>query len=427
MKLLLPVLLLATAHAEPLKLLVIGDSQSEEYRFEVPFSAPDSDPFQSNTQNWIEILNILRPTEISFGSYKNDLGSYLDLRNGGFYYNWGVPAAEIETWTQIISSGPIENLLYFVSTNELRGQLKEVDAVVIFLGGNDANSVYFELADDNPPPSWAYSIVSNLGTLVSFIDQQNPDLPIILSNIPDVGATPRTQVRIPEPERRAIARGHIQEANAAIEGFASTLDIPLFDTFALTRELDSPAPYRIGNIEFIPRGDPENRPRYLLCKDGFHPSTPAQAQLANLIINALNQAADFSLTPLSDTEILTHLGIPADQDDPYLAWVANFLLANDSLFADPDRDGLPTLGEYALNLTPRQHDTLPITQKGIWEFLPARTDYVTTSASSSTDLKTWTPLDPNEITSLPDGRKRIESTAPFTRLDFTINPQTVAP
>ena len=45
------------------KIMVIGDSQSEEYRFEVPFSAPESNPIESNTRNWVELLAERQPDD----------------------------------------------------------------------------------------------------------------------------------------------------------------------------------------------------------------------------------------------------------------------------------------------------------------------------------------------------------------------------
>ena len=91
MKILLALLLVGTAIALPKKVLVVGDSMSEEYRFEIPFSAPASDPTDSNTKNWVELLAEFRSDEITFGAYENNAFSYPDLRNAGYEFNWGVP------------------------------------------------------------------------------------------------------------------------------------------------------------------------------------------------------------------------------------------------------------------------------------------------------------------------------------------------
>jgi hypothetical protein len=73
--------------AAPLRVLAIGDSLTEEYAFELPFSAPDSNPFSANTENWPKILDGHRAVGFTMGSYQSSLLSYPDLRNGGYKYN----------------------------------------------------------------------------------------------------------------------------------------------------------------------------------------------------------------------------------------------------------------------------------------------------------------------------------------------------
>jgi hypothetical protein len=53
-------LLLATASAAPLRILAIGDSLTEEYHFELTFSAPQSDPANANVMNWPELIGKFR-------------------------------------------------------------------------------------------------------------------------------------------------------------------------------------------------------------------------------------------------------------------------------------------------------------------------------------------------------------------------------
>ena len=75
------------AQAGGLTILTIGDSMTEEYAFEVTFSAPESAPLTANTRNWLEILNQRRGQGsgedwLFFGSYQSTLFSYPDLRPG---------------------------------------------------------------------------------------------------------------------------------------------------------------------------------------------------------------------------------------------------------------------------------------------------------------------------------------------------------
>ena len=69
--------------ADPLKVLAIGDSMTEEYAYEVSFSAPDSNKTNANVRSWPELLRIFRPNDVTLGPYENQGGSYLDLRNAG--------------------------------------------------------------------------------------------------------------------------------------------------------------------------------------------------------------------------------------------------------------------------------------------------------------------------------------------------------
>ena len=121
--------------AAPFRLLAIGDSLSEEYRFELPFSAPDSAVDIANTKNWVELLHAYRPLNFTMGNYEPSLLNYLDYRNAGYEYNYGVPGFKAQRWDQLLST-PF-NFLDINTKRELTGDLSTVDAVLIFLGGND--------------------------------------------------------------------------------------------------------------------------------------------------------------------------------------------------------------------------------------------------------------------------------------------------
>lgn len=393
--------------ATPMELLVIGDSQSEEYAFELPFSAPDSNPLAANTRNWVELLADQRPAEVSFGSYRPQLLSYPDVRNGGFSQNWGVPTFETENWKDVVTSSLFENQFLFSSRLALVEQLPRVDAVVIILGGNDANGDYRALQNNTPPENWGAQIASNLKIIIDSI-QQSTDQPIYVANIPDVGATALVQRKFPDPEKRAIATEFIKDANAQIAALTQAEGATLIDFFSLTERINTPGPVRIGQIEFFPFEHPENKNRYLLCKDGFHPSTATQALLANLILEAL------SLTPLSDAEILEDiLGISPTADDQYLAWIEP-QTDETSFLADPDGNGMPNLGEYAL-------DRSQINIAGqIFSYRPdpERSSYVEILPTISSDLREWVP--PLQRFTADDGTVSITSPRPFFRLTFDI-------
>lgn len=400
--------------AAPLKILVIGDSQSEEYRFEIPFSAPASVPFDANMMNWIEILSAHREDEVTFGKYRPNLASYPDVRNGGYEFNWSIPGALTETWVDVLNSSIFENPGFVTSKITLLDQLDEVDAVVIFLGGNDMNNVYNDLTKNNPPPGWPESVIAQINEIVAKIRNQDSNLAIVIGNFPDVGGTQKRQLDFPDRNKRDLASSYIADANEELRVYAERENIPLFDVAAFTLDLIDEAPYRIAGVEFFPFGDPENKSRKLLCRDGFHPATSSQAMIANGIIGALNTATGSDLIPLGEEEIVTDiLGLLLTTDEAYLAWIAGFQVANDSLLADPDGDGIANLGEYALDHNPTVPDAPRIDGQGNFDFTVEtdRADYVRTAPAVSSDLNFWIRYEVAPPFPLPER---------FLRLEFTL-------
>ncbi|MDB2429768.1 SGNH/GDSL hydrolase family protein [Akkermansiaceae bacterium] len=423
MKILLALLLVGTAIALPKKVLVVGDSMSEEYRFEIPFSAPASDPTDSNTKNWVELLAEFRSDEITFGAYENNAFSYPDLRNAGYEFNWGVPGAETTLWSAVMRASIFEDQQYLSSQITLLSQVDDVDAIVIFLGGNDIQNNYRELSRNTPPANFPNNIIDQLDDLIDAIRDENSSVPIVIGDFPDVGGTEKRRLDFPDRAIRAIATNYIDQANLALRNYASSRGATVFKVSELTTDLAFENPYRIGNVEFFPTADPENRSRFLFCRDGFHPSTPAQVRLANMIVGALNTGAGWSLTPFSNEETLTDiLDIPPGTDDAYLAWVAPFNLPNNSLLKDHDGDGLTQLAEFLLDHNPAFPDAPQINPDGslIYQTNPSRATFGTVSPSVSRDLTNWSPLSIDEFQVLPDGRKKVTSTRPFLRLKFSL-------
>ena len=360
--LLLPALLPAL----PQNILVLGDSLSEEYAFELPFSAPDSAPLAANIRNWVEMLASTRANEVSFGSYSGHLAAYGDYRNGGHSFNWAVPGFRATDLAELIAPPALprtpEQLLDSVSCTRLKSQLKnDVGWVVVFCSGNDLSSLYSELCTGAAPPAQLDAIRDNLAATIDFIRSQKASLKIVLVNAPDIGVTPSVKYRAPDPALRAVATAGIASLNARLAALATDRGVALAEVFALTRQLDSPAPFLLNGTAFTNTGDPtrENRPAYLFAKDGFHASTAAQALLANAILQAMNTryAAGFTLLP--NREILSAaLGLSPEQ--PFIDWLAAAGLPSYSATSDdPDHDGIPLLAEFALGLSSDRPDSAP--------------------------------------------------------------------
>ncbi len=308
----------ASLPAAPQNVLVLGDSLSEEYAFELPFSAPDSDPFRANLRNWIELLAATRPAEISFGSYDGNLAAYPDYRDGGHAYNWAVPGFKTTDLVEFINPPLLPRdeleLLDALSCPKLKSQLKDDIAwVVIFCSGNDLSSLYSELASDTATPAQLAAIRDNLAATIDFVRAQNAALKIVLVNAPDIGATPAVQARGATPEARAVATAGIASLNTLLAALAADRGIALADSFTLTRRIAEAAPLRLNGTAFLPTAHPENDPHHLFAKDGFHASTALQALIANEILGALNTRYAAGFTLLSGREILRSVGLEPDQ------------------------------------------------------------------------------------------------------------------
>lgn len=357
--------------AAPQKILVLGDSQSEEYVFEVPFSAPDSDPLAANISNWVEILAAERGGEVSFGSYKSNIGDYSDWRNGGYAFNWGVPGFKTSDLVGIIEQDSLpwvptlEELLNYASRNQIKDQLKDdVGWAVVFCGANDVNGSYDDYYNGTVTESTLNGIRDNLAEVIDFIqanDDDNRPVKIVLVNVPDVGVTPDVIGDHGNAAKRATATGKIALLNSKLAALAASEDVALVDYFALTRQMDGPGDFYLNGTAFHKAGDPEkeNRPTYLFAKDGFHPSTVAQAVLGNLILDAMNDRYGTNFTLLPNRGILSDV-LGMDPDQPFLDWKSAHGITGTAT-ADPDRDGVPLLVEFACGLDPAEPGPPPWT------------------------------------------------------------------
>lgn len=397
------VLLLATAQAAPLRILAIGDSLSEEYNFEVTFSAPQSDPYNANVRNWPELIGKFRAGDATLGSYKNSPLAYSDVRDGGYKSNFGVPGYTTSSWIDILhqsSYNPFtdnaQEFLWYRSRTALIDQLKAVDCVVVFLGGNDIREEYGGIVRDELPQSFYDGILNRIGEIHSFVRSRHASLPIILCTIPDVGATPKLGASY-GVSQTAAARPRIAALNQSLIDFAaakSRTRVARIDR--LTDRIFDQHPFHLNGTIITVEGLPENPPDHLFCRDDFHPSTVGQALIANEIFTAINKLAGTSIPLFSDREILRDI-LLLNPDQPYLDWLATEHPAATGMADDPDGDGIPNLVEMALATDPREFSA-PFS--GTWrpgssltwspDSIAAR--YIELIAQESTDLVTWKPV-----------------------------------
>jgi lysophospholipase L1-like esterase len=308
--------------------------------------------------------------------------------------------------------------------------------VVIFLGGNDLKNDYTEIFNDTLPDSFYTGIVDRIFELRTWLAALDPDVKTVVCTVPDVGVAPSVSQTYNDPALRAAARARIAAMNADLASRAAAIaNVEVADIHALTLRIEDETPLKINGTPFTAEGAPENPPDRLFCRDDFHPSTSAQALIANEILRALNRLLGTGAAPLANREILGDvLGLDADQ--PYLDWIAaqgveeNHRAPSDN----PDGDAFDNLAEFAFGLRagtpdpglPAEFTASPAPPRLgiIWRPNPEADGYLAIGAERSVDLLDWTPLSPDAIVPLGDGRYRasVSALAPRAFLRATVKP-----
>lgn len=398
-------------HAAPFRLLAIGDSLTEEYRFETPFSAPDSDPLTANTKNWVELLHARRPLAFTMGSYQSSLGSYADFRNGGYEYNYGVPGFKAERWEDLLYPSTF-NFLDFTTKQELTGDLASVDAILIFLGGNDLSLTNTDAQHE--------VIRQSIIRIHSYIRTNAPSKPIIIATVPDIGATPAE--KISDPAQATAARLRVATLNANIVALDSLPNTHIARIDAVTDRIHDQVPFHLNGTILAFAPDTQNPPLRIFCKDGFHPSTGAHALIANEILKAINGFAAVPIPLFTNREILADI-LVQNPDQPYLDWAGNA----GGLLDNPDNDSDPNLIEFLLGTDPRQSSSgLAFLPDGTASYTPSESAlrFADLSVLQSATLNNdWIAVPSQNIQTLPNGTVNLIPSAPKLFYKFTATPK----
>ena len=433
-------LALATpAAAAPLRVLAIGDSMTEEYAFELPFSAPASNPTNANARSWPELLRIFRPTEATLGPYESTAFAYGDLRNAGHEWNFGIPGMTTLNWFILINtdnpfdppSGEPLGFSYYDTRRKLIDELVVAEAVVILLGANDLKQEYNDLFNNTETTTFLDGVRNRIAAIHDWVRLRRPNVPIVVCTLPDVGATPQISGTYNDPVKQASTRIKIAALNQSIITWAAGKAKPpaIARIDHLTNRIFDQQPFHLNGTLFNLAGDPENPPTRVFCRDSFHAATVAQALIANEIMGALEAGTGRDLTLFSNREILDDL-LGLNPDQPYLDWIAMAGLIGSPMDQDPDRDGFPNLAEYLLGSPPGTFGN-PLdgsfSPGGSLTFHPSANAlrFGSLIAEESTDLSLWTPVPVTRNTVAPDGTVSITPAAGpkgFARLRAAPNP-----
>ena len=380
--------------------LVSGDSLTKEYEAEFPGLYPNN-PASWQARNWIEILHQNRTAWFDIGTWS----VYSDPRLTGHRFNWAFPGS---TTTDIRNQ--LSSIYNFWWTGTLQGQLRtDVQRVVIFAGGNDANSYYGSLYNGTADASTTTNItLGNLQWIINYIRTTNATIPIMLVSVPHVGCTTKVQQSYPtDPVKTARVTAAMDALNASLAAYAQSQGIGFVTgVYAFTKSIIT-QPFRIQGIEFYRVADADARTRYTFSGDGFHPNTCAHTRIAQMVVDAFNaQYPATVMTPLSDSYIISTL-LGLDPNIPFNEWLAS-VGQSGSFTADSNGNGIPNGIEFALeNITDASSMPKPVMQGGALTltYLPRQvfTEWGSIQAQSSTDLINWNNIGTTQTTTNPDG------------------------
>lgn len=400
-----------SAPAAPKKIAVIGDSLSREYQVEFPQF--------DEARNWVEILAVERASQISFGS-KTGLGYYS--------YNNAIPTYTAQDYRDGLTGTGIDD---YILQATVQSDLNDVHCVVIFLGGNDIDSVYGDIYNNTNPNASSTIIArikSDLTKIIDYVRDEEPNVDMVLVNVPHVGATPEVKGDHPtHPVKTLRVTNTLLTLNAQLATLAQQKGIAYADVYSLTEDLLSDDDYFIGARPFINQGDDDGDPEYIWlggsASQNFHPNTQGQCIVANAIIAAMVNDLGYNITPLGNREIVEDI-VGVDYDKIFNTWADGYSLSDSTLTGDDDKDGLSNLLEFTFNLDPTLADSSTILSPsivgGFFEFdYTPRADllgYVTIKPQFSTDAVNWLDIPAANITSNPDSSRtaKIAMSSPLT-------------
>lgn len=411
----------APVHAE--ETIAIGDSLTAEYdtipdvsgfpREATAYAEVTVDGWES--MSWVEILGRLRGDAFDFGRTRELPRIWGVPRMSGYELNWAIPGISASQYEDFVTSSASSNIGYWTARQPLEAQLEtRAERVVIWLGTNEFRANYGFLYDGGDSQALIDGLIEDLGQVIDFVQNQNRELQIVVANLPDLGASPAKKAAHPDPERRARVTAATEIANTRIAELAAEKGVAVANVYAQTERLVQGVPTYFGAVEIIDDQDADNDPHYHFTRDGLHPNTPSQIELARIILRTFNIAYGAGIPQITAAEALNLLGI--DPREPYFDWLNSYGVTKRGFKADLDGDGLSQLVEYGFDLDPTVSDAaeLPVARGGPvlgipgeisvnYHPDPARARHVRVRVQYSTDQLSWTGVPPENVVANSDG------------------------
>jgi hypothetical protein len=203
------------------------------------------------------------------------------------------------------------------------------------------------------------------------------------------------------------------------------------DAFAATRRLIEGQTIWFGPVEIHSASNADNNPQYAFTRDGLHPNTALQIEIARIIIAAFNEHHGTGIPPITDSEALGLLGI--DPQQPYFDWAADLALVASGMGDDSDQDGLVNLVEFVFDLDPQVRSASPVTietspagTQARYRPDPARSRLASVTPQWSLNLTNWTDIPSGSLTTDAGGRVTVQfpggNGKGFLRLQVAIRP-----
>lgn len=450
------------------QMVTLGDSLTFSYETEfgsqvsIPFVVSYGDGFGSKVRNWAEILHKTAYRNSSF-----DLGSRksvsFDLPFGGDFdfffrnqYNWAIPGMRVgELWKFMNREVTLASFLdpdlaalleysdFDEATDFAIGDLEDqirttAERVVVFIGGNDIRGVYPDIYKLNTPGTFVADFMRDTTSIIDRIRFLNPNIQIVLVNVPHVGITPEVKEKWPtDPIKTAQVTTVLLDLNRQLADLATSRNIGYADIFTPTLPLLDDTALRIHGITIANSGSDTGNLSYVWLNGpvskNFHPNTSVQAIVANEIIDAFNKRYHTGIAPLSATEILGGLlgKTTAQIDMTFADWMTGFGKLGLPVTDDSDGDGLNAGVEFSLGLNPAYRDSYKVSTGIVGNALelsypirlPSTTRFTLTPAWSANLTSPFTPLSPLPTTG-PDGlahaRLPLTASKGFLRLQATV-------